>query len=231
MLKLKKIKRNKNFFLKISTGMSYVELIVVISIMSILIAISLLNYTAIQEKVQMKNLANDMGLKIIEAQKTAISGKMPLSTDIYSDYEDGWRPSYGIYFNLEENYNDPEEGNYPGKKVFYYFVDLDQRQGERGLKNIDDCVLKTGECIDVYIIKKTDYISEIVLFDNNGDVVFNTHKGINIVYTRPNQSAFFYDENGQKIGDVDSMEILLKNENESTTSSIKVFSSGRVQIN
>ena len=73
------IKEITNWKLKIGNynrGMTYVELIVVLSIFSIMTSVVLFNYGAFQAKVDIKNLASDIALKIVEAQKSALSGKL-----------------------------------------------------------------------------------------------------------------------------------------------------------
>ena len=66
-MNFKKLQKNK--------GMTYVELIVVLSIAGIIASISLFNYKDFQDRVDMKNLASDIASKIVEAQKNSISGK------------------------------------------------------------------------------------------------------------------------------------------------------------
>ena len=90
-------------------GMTYVELIVVLSIAALLSSVSLFNYKLFQDKVEMKTLASDVALKITEAQKASISGKLP----VLGAYPT-WRPSYGIYFPQQVS---PVTNN----KSFYYF--------------------------------------------------------------------------------------------------------------
>ncbi|KKQ07855.1 MAG: hypothetical protein US18_C0006G0001, partial [Parcubacteria group bacterium GW2011_GWB1_36_5] len=60
MKESKRIKKNR--------GMTYVELIVVLSIFAVMSSIVLFNYGEFQAKVDIKNLASDIALKIVEAQ-------------------------------------------------------------------------------------------------------------------------------------------------------------------
>ena len=53
----KKIKGNR--------GMTYVELIVVLGIFAVMLSISMFNYKRFQGKVDIKNLANDIALKLV----------------------------------------------------------------------------------------------------------------------------------------------------------------------
>ena len=61
MKKLLKMQKNR--------GMSYVELIVVLSIFAVLSSVILYNYGEFQAKVDIKNLASDIALQIVQSQK------------------------------------------------------------------------------------------------------------------------------------------------------------------
>ena len=90
----------KNFKFKIrnfNAGMTYVELIVVLSIFSVLSSVAIYNYGDFQSSVDIKNLASDIALQIVKAQKDSLSGLLPLQ-EIKTD----WKPSYGVYFDLSK---------------------------------------------------------------------------------------------------------------------------------
>lgn len=98
-------------------GMTYVELIVVMSIFSVMTSIVFFNYREFEDKVEIKSLTNDIALQIVKAQKESLSGKMPPEKQLKYLAECGetckdWKPSYGIYFNLPKN-----------DKAFSYFAD------------------------------------------------------------------------------------------------------------
>src|SRR3989338_9773919 len=95
---------------KLNRGMTYVELIVVLMIFATISSIVLFNYQEFQTKVDIKNLASDIALKIVEAQKSAISGKLSAQGDFAP------KPAYGIYFNLSPSTN------------FVYFADFDNNK-------------------------------------------------------------------------------------------------------
>src|SRR5258708_36931609 len=98
----KKSKRN--------TGMTYVELIVVLSIFSVMTSVILFNYQKFQAKVDIKNLANDIAVKLVGAQKAAVSCAFPPPAQ-QSLIGSFWKPPYGLYF-YPSNYN----------KSFLYFA-------------------------------------------------------------------------------------------------------------
>ena len=84
--------KNTTKKIKMNSGMTYVELIVVLSIFAIMSGVSLMEYNSFQAKVQIKSLATDIALQIVQAQKDAMSGKQQAGAFIT-------KPSYGVYFN------------------------------------------------------------------------------------------------------------------------------------
>lgn len=156
MEKLLKIKKNR--------GMSYVELIVVLSIFSVLSSVVIFNYGDFQSRVDIKNLASDLALKIVEAQKSSLSGTLPTG----GGYGATWKPSYGVYFNLTTN-----------NKQFIYFVDLDLN-GSVG----------AGETLNTISITKNNYISNIDKCSAN-PCVANAINALSITFKRPDSRAIF----------------------------------------
>ena len=196
----KKIKKNK--------GMTYVELIVVLSIFGIMSSIVLFNYNKFQAKVDIKNLANDIALKIVQAQKDAMSGKIPVQT-----IGDSWRPSYGVYFDL----------SYP--KSFIYFADLppinqlyDQGSG---------CDLG-GECLDdIEITKgKISKIEECSTGDCSSSASISS--SLSITFTRPNSGASFFPSMSVSSNYI---RITVSSSDGSFNGHIRVYPSGRIQVN
>src|ERR1035437_1408114 len=105
MKKLIKIKNN--------AGMSYIELIVVLTIFSVISSVVIFNYGNFQAKVDIKNLASDIALQVVQAQKSSLSGLLPpLAQELL--VIPGWKPSYGVYFTTSD------------KTDFIYFVDVYQ---------------------------------------------------------------------------------------------------------
>lgn len=92
-------------------GMTYVELIVVLSIFSVISTIVIFNYKEFQAKVDIRNLANDVALKIVQAQKNSTTGDLSDSIPTTIPPE-AWKPSYGLYFDVSTPRN------------FIYFTDL-----------------------------------------------------------------------------------------------------------
>lgn len=192
---------------KLDAGMTYVELIVVLSIFSIMSGIVLFNYNKFQAKVDIKNLANDIALKIVQAQKEALSGKLPAQTPIPN-----WKPSYGLYFDTSTDIS---------KKSFIYFTDLNNN----ALYEDFDC---TGECLNKISITKGDFISNLTVTTQGlGDCSSIT--ALTVVFTRPDSGAKINTDKSSCTA-VSSAFITISSP-QLSNAVIKVYVSGRVQIN
>lgn len=196
--KIKKILK-----LERQAGMSYVELIVVLSIFSLLSGIVIYNYGGFQARVDLKNLTSDIALKIVEAQDSSLSGKLP--SFAFSE-----KPSYGVYFKDDD-------------QKFFYFADLNNNE------QLDDvsCTDAIGECLETISIPKNFFIDSIgVLYLNS--TILSPQNDITINFSRPSSSAVFY-TGSDKHNNVDYVQINVKSPN-SQTAFIKVYPSGRIQL-
>lgn len=215
-MNFKKLQKNK--------GMTYIELIVVLSISGIIASISLFNYKDFQDRVDMKNLANDIALKIVEAQKSSIAGKLPITGAPSST----WKPSYGVYFDLENGSNP--------KKSFYLFTDLDENKA-LSLEDMNNC--PQGECNTKITLGNNYEINNLNIYTSDGssEPTANNILQLNINFTRPNSGAIFSNKDPSTYNSVFGestqifyVEITLLNTRNSATSLIRVHSSGRVEI-
>ena len=188
--------------------MSYVELIVVLSIFSTMSSLIIFNYGEFQDRVEIKNLANDIALKIVDAQKSSIFGKFP-SVLQQSQITSSWKPSYGIYIN-------PTIDN----QSFVYFVDLNNDNLYQDL----DC---TGECIEEISITKGNVISSLDVFYQ--DLTFQNINDLTLSFVRPDSGAFFRSNSILNSG-ISYVQITVISP-KSVQSFIKLYASGRIQIN
>lgn len=201
---------------KLNEGMTYVELIVVLGIFSLMVSVVLFNYGVFQAKVEIKNLAGDIALKIVEAQKSSLSGKLPPPGHPITA---SWKPSYGVYFNLA-NDSLPNKDN----KSFIYFADLDASSAQNNLFDGADC---TPECLEKITITKGNYISSLNVF-YRGDS--NPH-GLNdftVTFRRPDSGAVLV-SGGDRLLDVSYVQIAIVSPRE-PSAIIKVYPSGRIQV-
>lgn len=228
------IKKINNFKLKIqdqkvlkwqkkdfNKGMTYVELIVVLGIFSLMTSVVIFNYNKFQDKVDIQNTASDIALKLVEAQKTALSGKLPPRT-----FSDDWKPSYGVYFNSSTAV---DTDSISFNKKFVYFANLDDQEKVYdpsicpGVLNTDD------ECLDKILITKGSSISS-----PDGLKIIGTGcptdpvSDLNIVFDRPNSGPSI-NSTGLAISCEISYAIIKISSSSGTTSCIKVYPSGRME--
>ncbi len=196
MKKLKTIQRN--------LGMTYVELIVVLSIFGVMSSVILFNYRDFQTKIDIKNLASDIALKIVEAQKSSTSGKWP--TQIPS--VDPWKPSYGVYFNLADD------------KTFIYFVDLNNANGYESA---------AGETLDSIIITKGNYIYGIDSCSGSPTVCTSISNPISVFFKRPDSKLLL--QTASSLPPFEYIQVTISPSSPSSMKSrIKIYSSGRIQV-
>ena len=181
-------------------GMTYVELIVVLGIFVVMSSVAIFNYGSFQSKVDMRNLANDVALKIVEAQKAALSGKLPSVA-----YDADWNPSYGVYFDrLSSSTN------------FTYFTDV----------NSDATLNAPYEALEVINITKGNRISKIDAYYAAGTNV-DLHN-VTLTFVRPNSEANITSTDPLVLP-IAYIQITVLSP-KGNTSIIKIYPSGRIEI-
>ncbi|MBI3888492.1 type II secretion system protein [Candidatus Nomurabacteria bacterium] len=192
---------------KLNKGMTYIELIVVLIIFTIMSSVVIFNYGDFQSRIDLKNLASDIALQVVAAQKASLSGLQPVQIPTVSP----WKPAYGIYFNSSG----------VNSKSFVYFVDLDNSNFASG----GNC---TGECVNYFAITKGNYVSRIDSYV--GAVATSITNPICVTFKRPNSSAIFSYSDGTTVTGFDYMQITVSSP-KGKTSLIKIYPSGRIQVN
>ncbi|OHB06260.1 MAG: hypothetical protein A3A26_00070 [Candidatus Zambryskibacteria bacterium RIFCSPLOWO2_01_FULL_47_14] len=190
---------------KITRGMTYIELIVVLGIFSTMLSIAMFNHNKFQDKVAIKALANEIALKIVEAQKSSINGKW--NSAATSD----WKPSYGVYFTSNST-------------KFIYFADLNSSN----TCSDPGCASFTlgGEVLDVISMTRGNSISVSGL-EVTGTGCPATVTNLTVVFRRPDSSALIASSPSCTI----SQAIVNIVSPSGLSAKIKFYPSGRVQIN
>ncbi len=151
-----------------SGGMTFIELIVVLGIFTVIAGTVLFNYRGFSTNVSLQNLAQEVALQLKRAQTNAVSGKTPeLSTNQLQNINNlislDWKPSYGVAF---------DKANYPGSLFFYFNRDigaanevtLDFFDLEASGYN-DDCEVDAeSECLEELRLPSTVVI-DMICFD------------------------------------------------------------------
>ena len=192
-------------------GMTYVELIVVMSIFSTLASVVLFSYSEFQSKIDLKNLANDIALRIVQAQRSANSGLRP-ARNIGED----WKPSYGVFM----------EDSDPNNKTIKYFADLDNLEEEKVFDGLS--CSGANECLELIDITKGNSIYKIEAYSGSTSTGLDD---LSIMFTRPSEAAVFHSSSAD-LSNVSYVLITVKSPKDSqATASVKVFPSGRIEVN
>lgn len=100
-------------------GMTFIELIVVVSIFSVVAGVVLFNYRNFDTNIKVQNLAQDIALFVRTTQSEATSGVLSGVFIPGASYELSTPPAYGIFFSSEAPNRfdrfadfDPEDGVY-----------------------------------------------------------------------------------------------------------------------
>lgn len=169
-------------------GVTFLELIIVISIFGIMSSMVLFRYSDFNAGISLTNTVQEIALRIQQAQSDAINGAIPKyvmnpSTGLTAqDAVDGnWRSTYGVYFSLSQ------------KDKFIYFFDRDRvanidLAGAPGLDELNDinpwadCALPrdSDECLDLITITTGEEIIDVCV----DDTICNQDKAW-VLFTRP----------------------------------------------
>jgi len=196
---------------KLNRGMTFIELAVVLSIFAILSGTMMFNYKGFQSRIDVKNLANDIALKLVQAQKESSSGK-------WNTYAGStWKPAYGLYFSTSTN------------TKIAYFADLNNNDAcsSSGCSNFSVDISSGGEVSDVMTITKGNTISSISV---TGTSCPATLSNLTAVYKRPNSSPALSSSTSLVGCSISYLSINITSR-DNTTSSIRIYPSGRIQIN
>ncbi len=200
---------------KLNRGMTYVELIVVLSIFAVISSVVMFNYGDFQSRIDIKNLASDIALKIVQAQKDALSGKL-------NDHDHGitgWKPAYGVYFSTVSS-------GLADSTSFDYFTDKSNNNSYND-SSCDPSDL-SGECLDKIVITKGNSISSIDVFYRDGSSVVASN--LAIFFSRPSSSAVLRSATGLDYSNISYGQITVISP-KNITAKIKVYVSGRIQVN
>lgn len=172
----------------IQSGVTLIELIVVVAIFSVVSSVLLFNYSDFSTNVSIRNISQDVALTIRKSQTFATSVRgIESGTQTY--------PAYGIIFSLES----PSGTFQPGPKQFIAFADMipsGQQTPNKKYDSTGSCgfVVEGNECLEKISINSADSLVSIET-DNTGVVTTGT---VTITFRRPSPDAIIcYIPSGQ----------------------------------
>jgi prepilin-type N-terminal cleavage/methylation domain-containing protein len=125
-------------------GMTYIEMIVVLGIFSVLSSVAMFNYNGFQDHIDIKNLGSDIALQVIKAQSDSRAGTLTPLAPL------GWKPSYGLYFEAGSSQD----------QNFIYFADYNNDGIFNNSGVSMDC---SGECLEKISLTKGNRISDLFI--------------------------------------------------------------------
>lgn len=208
---------------QLNRGMTYVEIIVVLGIFGIMSSIIIFNYPKFQAKIDIKNLASDIALQIVEAQKSSLSGKLPPRDLSLVPNPTTWKPSYGVYFDITGD-----------NKSFIYFTDLN-RDGKLLITTCD--ATSTSECLEKFtIVKGNNSISKIDICSDVDCIspipVDLTTYLVHITFKRTDYGPTFTftGAGSPTVSGAQYIQITVQSPNNTANARIKIYPSGRVEV-
>lgn len=155
-------------------GMTFLEMVIILSIFGTLTGVVLFNYKDFGSNVEMQNITNDIALRVVEAQRSAISGRLGGETSSI-DY----RPTYGVRF---------EYGAPIADGRFIYFID--RTTTHNFFFDTPTAGCPGGECISESLFKEGFGI-ERICFDQGTNCSFNK---VDVLFSRPYPNAIIRTE-------------------------------------
>jgi prepilin-type N-terminal cleavage/methylation domain-containing protein len=210
--------KSLNLNLKSTDGFTFVELIVVLGIFSAIAGIILFNYRDFSSTISLRNLAQDIALQVSGAQRKAVAGtRQPLNVLTNPCLNtSGWIPSYGSYFNTEDEDLDGVSGN-----SFRSFVDANCDNwisDTNGNESSDD---------DLVTITGGDVISQICLNEDTNSTCSLEASELSVVFRRPNVGAIMSDNSNGPTVPISDARIIIES-GDGKQKSIIIRASGQI---
>lgn len=195
-----------------NSGMTLVELMVVLAIFVIVTGITIFDYTSFSSNISLQKLADDVSLSIRKAQSYAIGAK-----GISGSFSD----SYGVHFSTKYGTGNNLEGSV---KSFILFVDKDGNKEYDSPSGGESCSISSGECIEVLSIQTEDKITGIFVNGKKNE----GKEEMDILFFRPNPDSHFYIK-GNSINE-QKVEIQITNTRSLKIKTISISNTGQISI-
>lgn len=166
------------------SGMTLVELLVVLAIFVLITGTILFNYGGFRSSVSAQNLVDDIALSIRRAQSYAIGAHVANNT---------FTNGYGVHFSMATPSSTGSAGVRGSNKSFVMFTDIPSGGSTTGDKvynsTASSCGVAGDECTEILNITTSDFIRGVYLNDDGTPIP--TTGSVDIVFRRPNPDAYF----------------------------------------
>lgn len=205
------------------SGMTLVELIVVLALFMIVASLTIFDYGKFRSNVSLQNLGDDIALSIRRTQNYAIG--------VHSSQSSVFADGYGIHFSTATpDLNNVRAGS---NKTFIIFNDLNKSKVYDYTSTPTTCngdtLTSSDECIEMLNITSNDYIYQVC--STSGGVPTCTSTGsVDISFFRPDSDAYIYFCNGSCSLGSTSASIVVKNLESGNTKTISISNVGQISI-
>jgi prepilin-type N-terminal cleavage/methylation domain-containing protein len=214
-------------------GFTVIEMIVVISIFSILGGILMFNYKGFQKNQDFSVFAQEVGLLVKEQQQNAMAGVFPAinpNDKIYPPLD--WKPAYGVYIHPAAALSNAFIVK------FYDGIYVDQAYNMPGSWDPSLCSVQDNECLSLFSVENGREIYGI--FEGGyypGIPQAQSLDNISIVFTRPYPDAHMYknypnnyDSPTNAVAVTDTVDIVFKDPGVDGVNIVSINPTGAISI-
>jgi type II secretory pathway pseudopilin PulG len=183
----------KKFFSKkhtLQSGITFLELAIVMAIFSILGTTLLFNFRDFSSGIDAQNLAQDIALQIRDAQASSVNGRSVALGASQEPVDLNWTTSYGISFDVS--------GGEATSLIYFFDRDSDLDEIDRGYFDEDgSCGFDLSECLDEIVFTGNEVIEKLCVNElASGQLCTPTQEveKLHVSYRRPSPQALIRTE-------------------------------------
>lgn len=205
-------------------GVTLVELLIVVGIVSVVSAVLMFNYSDFNNNVSIRNLAQEMGLAVRKAQTYATSVQAINNTSQNTNVF----PSYGMSFSMNAATSDT---TLPTNKRFVLFADIPPSTGTVGDKiytsNRQCGVMQEGsECVETFGISTGDRIVRLC----TSEYGCSTTATANVIFARPAPDAYICIVQGSACTQIASNLDVVVQSQKGRIKTVRIWNTGQISV-
>lgn len=177
---------NKNLLFKKIKAFSLVELIVIISIFSIIAGVAMFNFQGFRSRVALEQLAYDVGLSLQQLQQRTASGVSGSSAISNAT------PPVGFYQGIQFTWTGGTPGPGSFSNEFIMFRD-DKITDDKTYNIANDTLIDRVKIQYNEYIEKIETDSDATFLSTSSNYVNITNKDISVMFKRPWLESYFFD--------------------------------------